>query len=179
MEFIDMQQEDYPCFLNLYNNAFPEDERRIYKDEAHLQRFVNEKGDKFHIFAVKDGKLFLGFLSYWIFSGYVYVEHFAVEPEFRGRNIGHKMLAHLFKVVSPDVLLEVEPPTTEEARRRIRFYEQNGFCIREEFEYRQPPYSAGQKPLHMLLMTHGNVSLHNRDCINEMLREVYNISYHN
>lgn len=175
MEFTDLRMDDYPSYLKLYNSAFPPDERREYKDAKHLADFISMKGGKFRAFAVKDGDIFIGFLSYWIFEGYTYVEHFAVTPENRGNNIGTKMLNHLFKTVSNDVLIEVEPPDTPEAERRIRFYQRNGFRIREEIDYMQPPYSKGQKPVKLLLMTHGNVSLHNKDSISEMLHEVYNV----
>lgn len=175
MEFTDLKMEDYPSFLKLYNESFPDNERRLYKDEEHLANFIKMKGGKMHAFAVKDGDLFLGFLSYWIFEGYIYVEHFALTPEMRGKNIGSKMLSHLFKTVGENVLVEVEHSSSHEAARRIRFYERNGFRQRTELKYEQPAYGPGQKPVEMLLMTHGDVSLHNRDSISEMLREVYNV----
>lgn len=176
MEFVNLKMEDYPSFLKLYNDSFPDNERRIYEDEEHLANFIKMKGGKFHAFAAKDGDLFLAFLSYWTFLGYTYVEHFAVQPEHRGKRIGALMLNHLFKEVSKDVLIEVEHPETDEAKRRIKFYEQNGFKVRREFNYVQPPYSPGQEPVTMLLMTHGNVDLHNSDSIKEMLAEVYNVN---
>ena len=95
-------------------------------------------------------------------------------PEHRGKRIGALMLNHLFKEVSPNVLIEVEKPEGEEQKRRIKFYERNGFRVREEFDYTQPAYSSDKSPVEMLLMTHGDVDLHNRDSIREMLREVYN-----
>ena len=177
MEFVELKEEDYPSFLQLYNESFPPEERRDYEDERHLSEFIKMKHGKFHAFAVKDGDLFLGFLSYWEFEGYTYVEHFAVIPERRGNNIGRKMLGHLFKTVSEDVLLEVEPPVTPDAERRIKFYENTGFRVRQEFDYMQPPYSGDKQPVKMLLMTHGNVSLHNKDSIRDMLKEVYNVGH--
>ena len=174
MEFTNLKMEDYPSFLKLYNESFPPDERRELKDEEHLANFIKMKGGKFNAFAPKDGDLFLAFLSYWTFEGYTYIEHFAVVPEHRGKRIGALMLNHLFKEVSPNVLIEVEKPEGEEQKRRIKFYERNGFRVREEFDYTQPAYSSDKSPVEMLLMTHGDVDLHNRDSIREMLREVYN-----
>ena len=174
MEFTNLKMEDYPSFLKLYNESFPPDERRELKDEEHLANFIKMKGGKFNAFAAKDGDLFLAFLSYWTFEGYTYIEHFAVVPEHRGKRIGALMLNHLFKEVSPNVLIEVEKPEGEEQKRRIKFYEQNGFRVREELDYTQPAYSSDKSPVEMLLMTHGDVDLHNRDSIREMLREVYN-----
>lgn len=175
MEFTKLSIDDYPSFLRLYTTSFPENERREYRDVEHLANFVKMKGGKFHAFAAKDGDIFLAFLSYWTFEGYVYIEHFAVDPLVRGKRIGSDMLAHLFKEVSPNVLLEVEKPDTPEAKKRIMFYEKNGFRIREEFNYVQPPYSPGKEPVPMLLMTHGDVDLHNIDSIKDMLKEVYNV----
>lgn len=176
MEFTSFDVADYPRFLALYNESFPENERRLYRDEKDVDTFVNEHHGKFHAFSVKDGDLYLGFMSYWTFKGYVYIEHFAVDPAHRGKNIGRKMLHHLFEEVSPDVLIEVELPETEDAKRRIRFYEQNGFRTREDFNYTQPAYGPGQKAIKMLIMTHGDVKLKSKDDIKEMLKEVYNVN---
>ncbi|MCH5232509.1 MAG: GNAT family N-acetyltransferase [Muribaculaceae bacterium] len=178
MEFTNLKMEDYPSFLQLYNDVFSTDHKRIYEDEKHLDNFIKMKGGKFNAFAAKDGDLFLGFLSYWTFEGYTYIEHFAIAPDQRGKNLGRLMLNHLFKEVSPNVLLETTPPEDEESEKRISFYEKNGFKIRKEFNYTQPSYGGkGQKAVPMLLMTHGDVNLHNIDSIKEMLQEVYNINH--
>lgn len=177
MEFREMTVKDYPAFLQLYNESFPENERRLYKSAEHVAEFVKEKGGKFHGFAIDDGGGdFLGFLSYWVFEGYIYIEHFAVQPEHRGKNIGRKLLSHLFKTVGENVLIEVEKPETEEARRRIRFYESCGFRMREDINYVQPPYSAEQSGVEMMLMTHGDVKLRDTRDLREMLTEVYNVN---
>lgn len=178
MEFTNLKMEDYPAFLQLYNDVFPHNQKRLYEDEKHLDNYVKMKGGKFNAFAAKDGDLFLGFLSYWTFEGYTYIEHFAIAPDQRGKNLGRLMLNHLFKEVSPNVLLETEPDDTPEAKKRIEFYEKNGFKIRKEFNYTQPSYGGkGQVAVPMLLMTHGEVNLHNIDSIKDMLKEVYNVNH--
>lgn len=177
MEFRKLDVKDYPRFLALYNETFPGDQRREYKDEKDLDTFINEHKGKFHGIAIDDGgDDFIGFLTYWTFKGYVYIEHFAVAPEHRGKNIGRKLLHHLFEEVSPDVLVEVEHPDTVDNQRRIHFYEQCGFRIRKEFNYTQPPYGPGQGHVELLLMTHGDVKLDSKRDIEEMLREVYNVN---
>lgn len=183
MEFRKLNEKDYPEFLKLYNESFPEDERRLYKSAEHVANFIKEKGGKMQGFCVDDNsgdtddQDFLGFLTYWLFEGYVYIEHFAVASEKRGRNIGTKMLSHLFKTAGENVLIEVEKPTTEEAIRRIKFYERNGFRLREDINYVQPPYGEGQQSVEMMLMTHGNVKLHDTRDLREMLTEVYNVNH--
>ena len=177
MEISNLEVKNYPDFLTLYNQAFPPEQRRSYRDEQHLARFIKEKGGKFHAIAAKDGDLFLGFLSYWTFQGYVYIEHFAVNIEHRGKNIGTTMLQHVIKTVSPNILIEVEHPDTKESEDRIRFYERNGFRKREEIDYTQPPYSPELAPVSLLLMTHGDVKLSGKDDMKEMLQEVYNVNF--
>lgn len=178
MEFRNLEVKDYPQFLKLYNSAFPENQRRIFENEEHVANFIRMKGGKFHGFAYDDGNDdFVGFLTYWTFKGYVYIEHFAVKPERRGKRIGTAMLSHLFKTVSEDVLIEVEMPESEESRRRIAFYEKQGFRQRGDVKYIQPPYSATQQPQELMLMTHGNVKLKDMDDIREMLQEVYNVNH--
>lgn len=175
--FEKLKMEDYPKFLSLYNESFPFNEKRIFEDEKHLDNFIKMKGGKFNAFSAVDGDLYLGFLSYWTFEGYTYIEHFAIAPDQRGKNLGRMMLNHLFKEVSPNVLVEVEPSETEEAQKRIQFYEKNGFKIRKEFNYTQPSYGGkGQTAVPMLLMTHGDVDLHNINSIKDMLKEIYNVN---
>ncbi len=178
MEIRTLEEKKYPDFLTLYNQTFPEDQRRSYRDEQHLARFIKGKGGKFSAYAAVDGDLFLGFLSYWKFQGYIYIEHFAVRPEHRGRNIGSRLLQHLMKEQGENVLVEVEPAGTDKtADDRIRFYERNGFRTRKEINYVQPPYSPEKAPVKLLLMTHGDVKLTGKDDMREMLQDVYNVNY--
>lgn len=178
MEIQKLEVKNYPDFLTLYNQAFPKDQRRLYKDEQHLARFIKEKGGKFSAYAAVDGDLFLGFLSYWKFQGYIYIEHMAVDLEHRGKNIGSRLLQHLMKEQGENVLVEVEPAGTDKlADDRIKFYERNGFRVREDINYTQPPYSPEQAPLTLTLMTHGDVKITGKDDMREMLQDVYNVNY--
>lgn len=178
MEYTNLTLENYPDFLRLYNQAFPAEERRPYTDAQHLDSFIKMKGGKFHGIALKDGDLFVGFLTYWTFEKYIYIEHFAITPEKRGRNIGRTLIEQLIKTVGENILLEVERPDTEEAQRRIKFYERLGFRARLDLDYVQPPYAKGLPEVPMILMTHGNVDLKDwRKDLAPMLREVYNVNH--
>ena len=173
--------EDYRDFLDIYNASFPPDERRVYQGVSGFEEFLQSKSGLFHILVAADGcstgerprGRMLGFLSYWTFPGFVYVEHFAVNPAIRGGGIGSRMLSRLIEAVSPDVLLEVELPDTHEAERRIAFYERHGFRVRREYKYIQPPYGPGQSGMELLLMTHGSVNLDDPGLIPLLHREVY------
>ena len=47
--------KDYPAFLKLYNETFPADERRLFKNAEHVANFVRMKGGKFAGFVYDDG----------------------------------------------------------------------------------------------------------------------------
>ena len=74
-------------------------------------------------------------------------------------------------------VLEVEMPADDLSRRRIAFYERNGFTLWRDCAYMQPPYRPEDAPLPMLLMVKGNLSPeqdfpHVRQTIH---REVYGV----
>lgn len=70
MYFRNMEARDYPAFLKLYSDSFPEDERRIYRSVEHLSDFIKSKRDKFHGFVCDNGgDVLVGFLTYWTFKG--------------------------------------------------------------------------------------------------------------
>ncbi len=175
MEFKNISIGYYSAFLSLYNGSFPENERRIYINESSLGKFIKEKEGKFHILILTDDDdSLLGFISFWKFKGYVYIEHFAVIPKNRAKGLGAMILNYIFSNISQDLILEVELPDTEEAKRRIRFYKRNGFRIIDEIDYIQPPYSPSQSGMKMMIMAHGNVRLKSITDLKEMLKEVYN-----
>lgn len=173
MIFREWTERDYGSFLKLYNDSFPSDERRIYNDISEISTFVENKKGKFNCFVCEEDGVFIGFITYWKFDGYVYVEHFAIDPLQRGKNIGSKMLNHLIDTCGGKVLLEVELPEDEMSRRRIGFYERHGFKTREDIYYIQPAYSAEQNGMQLLLMTLGEVKLESTKDLREMLHEVY------
>ena len=55
------------------------------------------------------------------FADFVYVEYLAVDPDIRGGGIGARILSQLRDGVRKPVVLEVEPPFNELAKRRIQF----------------------------------------------------------
>lgn len=129
----------------LYEEAFPVEERREWSPRpAGLKLYV----------ALDDADEFQGFITTWLLPGDVtYVEHFAIHPKLRGHGVGGEIIDALLG----NVILEVELPETQEARRRIGFYERHGFAAATECEYVQPPYAPGLPSVPMLLMCRGNI----------------------
>lgn len=151
-------------------NAFPLEERR----ELYTQREFTDSNPLFHNnIIIEDGSP-IGLLSYWDFEQFIYVEHFAIHPSRRNGGMGRKTLSALKEKVYRPIVLEVELPENEISKRRIQFYEREGFCLWEH-EYKQPPYRNGDDFLPMYIMVHGKLTINNDfESIKSMLyKEVY------
>ena len=138
---------EYDAVIGLYVSAFPDDERRPLDDF----RTVLAESPYFVAQVVSDGDAFVGFITYWDFPSYRYVEHFAIAPGLRGHGYGGDVIERLKSTTPLPVVLEVEPPVTSQARRRILFYERHGFAL-SDYAYEQPPYRSGAARLPMRLM---------------------------
>ena len=145
----DAQFEDS---LDLMHKSFADDELRLDED----LRAITEGNTLFSFNIIKDesGNR-IGLITTWNFGKCLYVEHFAIEPELRGREYGSATLAKLSEISNLPIILEVElPETSSEASRRVKFYERSGFCGWQT-PYIQPPYSAGKNPVPMMIMSKG------------------------
>lgn len=137
-----------PC-MRLMNKSFVDDELR---DRDDLMAIV-ESNPIFGFNVIRDSGQRVGLITTWNFGKFIYVEHFAIEPEFRGGGVGNRALAKLSSSASLPIVLEVEPPSqSDEARRRVAFYGRMGFSCWQT-EYRQPAYAKGKKSIPMILMT--------------------------
>ena len=77
----------------IYTESFPPDERRDFSDVIRLL----EENDDFFIVLLSDENKAVGFISYWEWNDFSYVEHFAVDSSCRGSgnvDIRHKSMAH-------------------------------------------------------------------------------------
>lgn len=135
----------------LYNGSFPPAERRKF---TCVETLLEKETVPFRIIAAtEDGELF-GFLSYWDFETFRYIEHFAVDVNKRGNGIGSGLLSHFIdKCGKTPIVLEVELPEAYDARRRVDFYMRHCFIIWKRLDYMQPPYEEGGESVEMKLMT--------------------------
>ena len=136
----------------LLTSAFPEEE---YRDLTEMREFTTCR-QKFHNNMIYDGNTFIGLITYWDFGSFYYVEHFATLPEMRNRGYGKAVLQNMKELLRLPIVLEVELPAEEMARRRIGFYSRQGFKLWKH-EYMQPPYRPGGESLPMLLMASGDL----------------------
>ena len=138
----------YPLFEKLLKESFPVAE---YRDMRELREVV-EKNRLFHIFSIEDDARILGFISYWEFERFLYVEHFVIDKSFRGNKYGETAILKFVAQQSKPVVLEVEPPETEIAVRRINFYKRCDFYLIDK-DYMQPPYRKGEDMFRLMLMS--------------------------
>lgn len=122
---------------DLYLGAFPANERRRF--EGFLQQLQQKKSCS--VFLAMQGPQNLGFFTLWDFNSFVFIEHLAVWPAFRGRRIGEGILQWVLTHYHCPVILEVEPPQDEMTRRRVAFYRRNGFFLLD-YNYSQPSYDG-------------------------------------
>ncbi len=105
---------------------------------------------------------------------YLFIEHLAVDPSLRNQGIGSQFLETISAHTNKNVCLEVEYPTDEITRRRIRFYQRHHFILNDQFEYALPPLEKGYPfvPLHIMSTT----SLH-QDSFDALKHKLYKDVY--
>ena len=155
-----------------YNEAFPEAERR---DFALVRQLIAEE-PAFQLRALYREQDYVGLLTSWQFEGFRYVEHFAIDPSARNGGIGGAALRHFLTLQADPVVLEVELPEDDLTRRRIQFYERQGFQLDSQ-RYIQPPYRPGGASLELRLMSYGPLDLSRRfvEVRDALYRKVYGV----
>ena len=144
--------QHYKFMEELLVDAFPPEE---YRQLEQLREYTDRTGN-FHNNIIFDDDLPVGFITYWDFDSFYYVEHFATNPALRNGGYGKRTLEYLCNYLKRPIVLEVERPVEEMAKRRISFYQRQGFTLWEK-DYCQPPYKPGDDFLPMYLMVHGEL----------------------
>lgn len=172
MWLTELCKTDFEEAWRILEESFPPEERRTKEGQRELM-----DREAYRLYGCrKDGAL-LGILAVWKFETFTFLEHFAVKKTARGGGLGEKLLKEFLAGCDRTVLLEVEPPEGEIERRRIAFYERNGFVV-NRYEYVQPPLQPGCAPIPLRLMTLAQpVPEPELDRIRDTLyREVYSLS---
>lgn len=167
-----MSLNEFDKVFDIMSEAFPYDERRTYDE----QKQVCFNNPLFTTYVHKDSENgdVKGFISTYDFADFCYVEHFAIALSERGKGLGSEVVDALL-ALRKRVCLEVEPPVTEQAVRRIKFYEKHGFTL-NNFEYIQPPISRGRNPIPLMIMT--SFGLLDYDVFSNIKKTLYRNVYH-
>jgi len=166
-------KSDLEFVEKLYIESFPPNERRPVLQMRHLL----EENDKFYMFVLVDeNNTRIGFINYWTLDSFIYLEHFAINPEQRNGGYGKKSIESLIKSTQLPLLAEIELPTSSDfAARRLNFYKNAGFKV-WNIPYEQPPYEEGFDAIPMLLLTYRELDLNVNEefVINQLYLHVYN-----
>ena len=148
-----VEKTDSGVFDQIYalmETSFPLEEYRPYPEQkALLSR------PAYGLYAARDdreGNL-LGFAAVWEWENFAFIEHIAVNPDYRNGGLGGKLLDQVVALLEKPVCLEVEPPDGGMASRRIGFYQRHDFFL-NPYPYTQPAISEGRSPIPLLIMPH-------------------------
>lgn len=144
-------EKEFDLVYSIMEEAFPYDERRSYEEQKKL--LLDSRYQIYGLFDSANAAL-KAFITFYRLDGFVFAEHFATSKAYRNQGLGERILQELTKMLEERICLEVELPETEFAKRRIAFYQRNGFSL-NPYPYMQPPISAGREELPLLLMTTG------------------------
>lgn len=157
----------------IYETSFPEDERRNFD----LLKALDGKSD-FDFFVITNKQAnAIGIISLWSFKEFIYIEHFAIQQNERGKGIGSSVLFSLANKYSKPILLEVELPENDLAKRRIAFYQRHGFAV-QPYDYTQPAYDKTKQSLPMIVMIKADFEITKRffySAIATIYKEVYGL----
>jgi ribosomal protein S18 acetylase RimI-like enzyme len=154
IDFSVIKKDTAPVLIRIeqtYTASFPVAERRDFLLVKDL--LVHES--RFTLCALLHENRYIGFISFWQFDAFTYIEHFAIDESDRNKGWGAIVMKQFTGKIYP-VVLETEPPCDELSTRRMGFYQRLGFvtvCHR----YLQPPYRKGEPWLPLCLMSYGDI----------------------
>lgn len=143
---ISLNKSWFPQMDAIMKEAFPMEERRTSKEQEAL--FENPH---YHVYGLEEDGLLLAFLAAWEFDNFIFGEHLATHASKRGSGIGKVLLEEFRASITKPIILEVEKPDYEMAKRRIGFYERLGFHLYDQVPYEQPSFHhEAPLPLHLM-----------------------------
>ena len=166
MEFKRVEKEDFDKAYSCIEESFPICERRTFQEA----KAVLDKRE-YTLFHIEENDTKVGLLGVWNLDGFCFIEHFAIYPSFRNKGLGATALT-LAKTKWDKLVLEVEPNTTEIAKRRLDFYMRNGFC-QNSFKYMQPSYRFGEEDVELVILSYPTLLGESEKVIKEIYKKVY------
>lgn len=167
----EMNINEFDMIFSIMEKSFPIDEYRPFNQQKIL---LDNPKYKIYVLPDNEDDKVKAFISIWRLGEFAFIEHFAVNPIYRNQGLGSLILTEIKGMFDCKMCLEVEPPETEFAKRRIEFYRRNGFYL-NEYPYMQPSIAKGRKPIPLLIMTtDGPVSKERFEEISETIhKDVY------
>lgn len=127
----------YTDFTCLYEQAFPLHEKRTSKHQITALRHA-----RYHLLCFLEQNTLVGFVGYWSFPQYIYIEHYAINQTLRGQGYGSRLLNALSEDTDKTVILEIDPIVDVISEKRLKFYKSLGF-VENDYSHNHPPYQDG------------------------------------
>lgn len=148
MKYELLKLEEFDRFYQILSNNFPTKEIKEY----------NYMKDTFHaglyqVLTLKDNDQIVGIMSFYQHDDFRFIDYFAIDGSLKGKGMGSEMLQYFINLDDKMVILEVEHPEDEQSKRRIAFYQRNGLCLNDQFEYFVPPVRNLKHRLYFHLMS--------------------------
>lgn len=140
--------QHFDDFWKIYSASFPLNERRVSNQQTDVF-----KKREYQVDAYLSNNLIIGFIAFWTAKAFVFIEHFAIAPEVRGKGLGSAILNSFIAGKKIPVILEIEPPVDDLTFRRLRFYESLGF-MKNDHNHFQPPYHQTDQPLKLNILSY-------------------------
>lgn len=137
---------DFDEIFSIMEEAFPLNEYRSREKQRALFSLP-----EYSVYLYREKGKILGFLALWELCDLIFIEHFAIQRDLRGKGIGQRMLKELLSEKAEPICLEVELPESEIAKRRIAFYERSGLFY-YDYPYVQPSMDEGRDPIPLRIM---------------------------
>ena len=147
-----IEEELFQKIWPLYRISFPEFEQRNISD---MQKALTHSGFVCEVF-LDEEKQPLGFLMYWEFDNFIYIEYFAVFPEKRGGGTGSKVLKDFLSRAKKPVILDIDPVCDQITSRRLGFYKRHGMVENKHIIHNHSPYQRGGEPFVLELISYPN-----------------------
>lgn len=161
-------QPYYDDFQKLYAAAFKSGDRRDARQQA-----VAFATPGYRLAVSFEGGKILLFASYFLFGGYFYLEHFAVDESLRGQGVGARAMRELMaRYPDKRLALEVDPNPADGGGRRIAFYERLGLVVNPK-GIERVSFVKNEPPVFLKIMSAGR-ALTNREFA-RLENDVHNI----
>ncbi len=141
-----IDENEFSSVYKLMQKSFPPVEFRTYEEELALFHCPN-----YTVLGIGEEGAMQAFIAEWVLSEVHFIEHFAVNPDIRGKGLGTRIMREYLKHRKTPVVLEVEATGSQIAKRRIGFYKRLGFGL-SKIEYLQPSLQKTPQEVFLRLM---------------------------
>ena len=135
-------------FYKLLASDFCYDERKSESDE-----FLSLSDKRFSPNFIYLNNKLIGYICFWEFDDFIFIEHFAILKIFRNKGLGSEFLTKFSEKQSKPIVLEAEKDLSDQSKSRIQFYTKNNYKINSN-DYIQPNYSEDSKPVPMHILSY-------------------------